>query len=293
MSGSGEVDTVLAAAAHLGEGPVWDRTEDALVWVDILAGLVHRYRPATGRDTVVSVGQPVGAAVPRASGGLALAVRDGFGVLDPRGGFALVARVEAEVLSNRMNDGKCDAAGRFWAGTMDEVHSRPGAGALYRLDPSLEVGCMVDGVTISNGLDWSPDGTTMYYIDTPTQGVDAFDFDPDAGALSNRRRIIDIDPEDGAPDGMAVDAEGCLWVALWDGWSLRRYAPGGSLDRSVPMPAGRITSCAFGGPDLDDLYVTSARRGLTRAQLKEQPLAGSLFHLRPGVQGLPAHAFSG
>ena len=293
MSRTGEVDTVLAAAAHLGEGPVWDPVADALVWVDLLAGMVHRYQPSTGRDIAVGVGQPVGAAVPRASGGLALAVRDGFGFLDAGGGFELVASVEAGVRSNRMNDGKCDAAGRFWAGTMDEVHSRAKAGALYRLDPSLDVSRVVDGVTISNGLDWSPDGTTMYYIDTPTQGVDAFDFDPDAGTISNRRRIIDIDPEDGAPDGMAVDAEGYLWVALWDGWGLRRYAPGGSLDRSVRMPAGRITSCAFGGPDLGDLYITSARRGLTRAQLTEQPLAGSLFHLRPGVQGLPAHAFSG
>ena len=283
----------LAAAADIGEGPVWDEIEGVLHWVDILAGVIHRFEPDTGRDTTISVGQPVGAVVPRAGGGLALAVRDGFALMDPSGTIRLVARVEEDLASNRMNDGKCDAEGRFWAGTTDEEDSRAGAGALYRLDTSLVVTRMLGGVTLSNGLDWSPDGSTMYHIDTPTHGVDAYDFDRSTGEILNRRRLIDVEPGQGSPDGMTVDADGYLWIALWDGGRLRRYSPSGLLDRVISLPVSRITSCAFGGPDLEDLYVTSARRGLSWSILQEQPLAGSLFRLRPGVRGLPPHRFRG
>ncbi len=291
MSRAKGVEVALRAGAHLGEGPVWDADRRVLLWVDILAGIVHRFDPASGRDVSIHVGQPVGAAVPRVSGGLALALRDGFALMDVNGAYDLVANVELDLASNRMNDGKCDAAGRYWAGTMDEAHSRPGAGSLYRLDLDTTVTRVLDGVTISNGLDWSPDGATMYYIDTPTQGIDAYDFDAEIGEIANSRRIIDIDPADGAPDGMTVDAEGYLWVALWGGWGLRRYAPTGALDRFVAMPVSRVTSCAFGGADLGDLYVTSAQRALSKDELAAQPLAGSLFRLRPGVSGLLPHPF--
>ncbi len=293
MSRPSGAEVVVPAVADVGEGPVWNDMEGVLLWVDILAGRVHRFDPATEQDAYVDIGQPVGALVPRARGGLALAVRDGFAVLDPGGALELVAAVEENVASNRMNDGKCDAAGRFWAGTTDERHARAGAGSLYRLDPSFKVTRMLRGVTLSNGIDWSPDGSTMYHIDTPTHGVDAYDFDSSTGEILNWRRIIDIEPGHGSPDGMTVDADGYLWVAMWGGWGLRRYSPSGSLDGSIPMPVSRITSCAFGGPGLKDLYVTSARRGLSRHELGQQPLSGSLFRLRPGVQGLPAHTFGG
>jgi sugar lactone lactonase YvrE len=191
-----------------------------------------------------------------------------------------------------MNDGKCDAAGRFWAGTM-ALDERGGAGALYRLDPDGHVETMIDGVTISNGLDWSDDGRLMYFIDTPTQSVDVFDFDLASGRIANRRSFARIDPVDGAPDGLTLDAEGFVWVALWGGSRVRRYAPDGALDSIVRVPATYVTSCAFGGADLGDLYITTARIKLSEADRASQPLAGGLFRARPGVRGRPPHRFSG
>lgn len=293
MSHPVDIEVVVPAAAHLGEGPAWDDRDGVLLWVDILAGIVHRFDPMMGLDTSFAVGQPVGAVVPRRGPGLALAVRDGFALVDATGAIEVVAAVETDRPSNRMNDGKCDAAGRFWAGTMDEQRSRRGAGSLYRLDPSLKVTRMVDGVTISNGIAWSPDGTTLYYVDTPTCGVDAFDFDPRGGDIGNRREIIHIDSDDGHPDGLSVDAEGYLWVAMWGGWKVRRYSPDGRLDRSITLPVSLVTSCAFGGPRLTDLYVTSSQRGLTAVARREQPLAGSLFRIRSVAEGLPVNRFGG
>ncbi len=275
----------MRARAELGECPVWDG--DRLVWVDVHAGLVHR------GDAVLAVGQPVGAVAPRTGGGLALALRDGFALLDADGeSLELVAAVESDRPHNRMNDGRCDPAGRFWAGTMRQPAGGR-EGALYRLDADLEATRMIEGVGISNGLDWSPDAATMYYVDTLVRRVDAFDFDLAGGALDNRRPLIEIAPQDGAPDGLTVDAEGCLWLALWGGSALRRYAPDGTLEREVRLPVSRVTSCAFGGPDLRDLYVTSARRGLSSRQLQAEPLAGSVFRLRPGVAGRAANRLAG
>ena len=231
MTARSEVEP-LSPGVELGEGPVWDDRQGVLIWVDIWAGEVHSYEPASGRDTAIGVGQPVGAAVPRRSGGLVLAVRDGFAFLDPDGRLTSVAEVEAANPGNRMNDGKCDRHGRFWAGTM-AGDARPGAGALYRLDPDLSVTKVLDGVTVSNGLAWSLDDRTMYYIDTPTQRVDAFDYDLASGTIENRRPLIEIPEEAGSPDGMTIDAEGFLWVALFGGRAVRRYSPDGRLERVV------------------------------------------------------------
>jgi sugar lactone lactonase YvrE len=187
-----------------------------------------------------------------------------------------------------MNDGEVDPSGRFWAGTM-ELGAAPGRGSLYRLGPRGEVTRVLAGVSISNGLGWSPDERTLYYIDSPTQRIDAYDYDRSSGAIANRRTVAEIDPASGLPDGLAVDAEGCLWVALWGGSSLHRYTPDGRLDRAVALPVSQVTSCAFGGPDLDELYVTSAWVGLE----EREPAAGGLFRLRPGVRGLPARRFAG
>ena len=280
-------ELVLDARAGLGEGPLWDPRSSELLWVDIMAGLVHRFDPATGADTMVDVGQPVGAVVLRAAGGYALAVRDGFAVLDENG-MRLVAPVDEAEPRLRMNDGACDSNGRFWAGTM-HVDEFQGAGSLYRLEADGHVETVLGDVTISNGIGWSPDDTVMYYVDTML-GVDAFDYDAPSGAISNRRRIVTIEEGAGLPDGLVVDAEGCLWLALWDGWSVRRYSPDGTLLGVVELPVARVTKPAFGGPTLDDLYITTAAPDEPDSK---QPHAGGIFLVRPGVGGLPANAFAG
>lgn len=276
--------------AEHGEGPAWDAAAGRLIWVDLLRGIVHRLDPATGDDQPVQVGQPVGAAVPRAGGGLALAVRDGFALLDPGSDRPrMVAEVEADTPSNRMNDGKCDSSGRFWAGTMafDPV---PGAGALYRLDSDGRVTTVLENVTISNGLDWSPDERLMYYIDSPELRVDVFDHDPDTGAVENRRPLLDTPAELGVPDGMTLDADGFLWVAFYGGGRVRRYAPDGALERELMLPVAYTTSCAFGGEALDRLYVTTSRVELGP---DDTSAAGAVFELAPGERGRAAHVFAG
>lgn len=285
-----EVELVLDARSRHGEGPVWDPRRRELLWVDISDGVIHRFDPETGADLPHHVGQPVGAVAPRASGGLVLALRDGFAMLEGEH-LRWIADTEAERPTNRMNDGKVDPAGRFWAGTM-AFDARPGAGSLYRLDQDHRVHTMLTGLTISNGLGWSPDGSRMYFIDSGTGGVDVFDCDT-TGAIRGRRRLVAIAPEDGLPDGMAVDTEGFLWVALWGGWAVRRYAPDGSLERVIDLPVSQVTSCAFGGPDLSDLYITSAAMDLSQEQLEREPHAGSLFRCRPGVRGQAVERFRG
>jgi sugar lactone lactonase YvrE len=288
-----EVELVLDAGAELGEAPCWDEQARVVIWVDITAGIVHRFDPATKHDDASAVGQPVGAAVPTVSGQIAIAVSDGFALLDARTGqMKRVGDVDRHVSGTMMNDGKCDQAGRFWAGTRDVEGRRP-IGSLYRLDADHRVTRVLSGVTLSNGLGWSPDQRTMYYIDSPTYEIDAFDFDPSSGNLSRRRRLVDLPPDWGLPDGMTVDEEGCIWLAFWGASSLRRFAPDGRLAAVVDLPVSQVTSCAFGGEDLSDLYVTSARGGLSPEQSQTQPHAGGLFRLRPAVRGLPSQPFAG
>jgi sugar lactone lactonase YvrE len=285
-------EIAIDSRATLGEGPVWDEQRQLLLWLDILPGLVHRFDPAAGSDDVFRVGKPVGSAGLRRSGGLVLAVEDGFALLDEDWQRVGQAVVEHRGPRARFNEGKCDPAGRFLAGTM-AYDLTPGAGSLYRLDPDLTVTKLLDGVTISNGLTWSADGTTMYYIDSPTQGVDAFDYDPGTGRLANRRRIVDIPAAAGLPDGMTIDAEGCLWVALYGGAAVHRYTPEGRLDTTLSFPVTNITCPVFGGPGLGLLYVTSARDGLDERQLAAQPHAGAVFTADVGAQGLPGLRFAG
>ena len=288
-----DAELVLDARAVLGEAPTWGAETQRLIWVDITAGLVHRFDPLSGRDESIEVGQPVGAAVPTTSGLLALATRDGFSLLDPSTGRPeFVAEFEATVPETLINDGKCDAAGRFWAGTKDVEGRRP-LGSLFRLDADLSLTRVLTEVTISNGLGWSPDQRTMYYIDSATYAIDAFDFELETGSVSNRRRLVELPEAWGLPDGLTVDEEGFLWVAFWTGSAIRRLSPVGEVLSVVELPVSLVTSCAFGGNDLSDLYVTSARVGLSGAQLKEQPHAGGLFRLSPGVRGLAAHPFAG
>jgi sugar lactone lactonase YvrE len=288
-----EADLVLAAGADLGEGPTWDARTRVLIWVDITGCLVHRFDPVTGRDETSEVDRPVGAAVPTTSGRLALAAHDGFFLLDPATGrMEQMAEVETDVAETTLNDGKCDPYGRFWAGTKDAEGSRP-VGALYRLSSDHELVRILTGVRISNGLGWSPDQRSMYYIDSPTHGIDVLDFEPERGDVSHRRRLVDLPVGWGLPDGMTVDEEGFLWVAFWGGSAVRRIAPDGRVVAVVELPVSQVTSCAFGGDDLSDLYVTSARDSLSEAELKKQTYAGGIFRLQPGVGGRPESPFAG
>jgi sugar lactone lactonase YvrE len=276
------VDVVFEAEAQLGEGPLWDPRESVLRWVDIPPGRVHRFDPDSGDDTSFEFGEPVGAVAARRAGGLVLATKSGISTTESDGSSPTrLHEVSTDPPGGRFNDGKADRWGRLWVGTM--LEGTRGAGSFYRLDPDGSLHTVLTEVSVSNGMDWSPDGRTMYYVDTKTGGVDAFDHDPDTGEVTNRRRLVDI--ERGWPDGLSVDAEGNLWVALYDGWAVRRYTPEGRLTDTVELPAQRVTSCAFGGPDLSTLYVTSAREGLPEAVLANQPHAGALFALEAGVSG--------
>jgi sugar lactone lactonase YvrE len=287
-----QVELVLDLGSELGEAPIWDIDRRALIWVDIERGLIHRYDPASERHEVFEAGRSVGAASPTITGGLALAVDEGFGLLDPdTGRLEMIASIDGSP-GTMMNDGKCDPAGRFWAGTKDPDGRRP-IGALYRLDADHEVTRVLTGVTISNGLTWSADRATFFYVDSPTHGIDAFDFDLESGSVSNRRRHVECPKEWGLPDGMTIDEEGFLWVAFWEGSAVRRFAPDGRPASTVDFPVSLVTSCAFGGDDLADLYVTTARTGLSEAQLRSEPNAGGLFRLRPGARGLPQPPFAG
>ena len=289
-----QAELVLDARAVLGEGPVWDFRRQRLWWVDIEGQELHVFDPLAGEDRAIPVGQPVSAVVMRAarSGGLMLAVKEGFAIFDVgTERLTLIARPEAELPGNRFNDGKCDPAGRFWAGTMGP---EPRQGALYCLDTDLSVKRKIERVSISNGLAWSPDGGTMYYIDSTAHVIAAYEYDTATGEIANRRVVVEMPVEAGEPDGMTIDVEGMLWVALWDGGSVVRYRPAdGAVLARVSVPVSRPTSCAFGGADLDTLFITSARTGLDERALSAEPHAGGLFCCRPGVRGMPAADFGG
>jgi len=282
-----EVTLIFDARAELAEAPFWDATSGTLYWVDIMRGELHLFDPVTLTDRRITLGQMVGTVVPRVESGVALAMEDGFARLE----------LESETLSEialpergnddvRFNDGKCDPAGRFWAGTIS--HSRtPGAAALYRLDPDGRAHRVLDGLTNSNGIAWSLDGRTMYHIDSPTLEVTAFDFDVASGEIAGRRTVIETNPDDGKPDGMTIDAEGMLWIAQFRGGCVQRWDPtNGTVLARIDLPVSNVTACAFGGPGLDELYITTARAGLSEEQLASQPTAGGIFRTRPGLRGV-------
>lgn len=282
-----EVEVVASTANQIGEGPVWLHDQQRLLWVDITSQTLLWFDPRSGGVETLDVGRDVGAVVPAESGKLMAAVVDGFLEIDPESGSRhLVAEVEADQPANRMNDGKCDSRGRFWAGTMG-YDIRSDAAALYRLNTDCRVETILQPVTLSNGIDWSPDDRLMYYVDSATQRLDVFDYEPELGRLSNRRTLLEVSKAEGVPDGLTVDAEGCIWLALWGGGAVRRITAEGEVDMVVSLPVSQVTSCAFGGADLGDLYITSAARGVS------EPGAGSLFRCRPGVKGRPANRFRG
>ena len=295
MAGSASASVEVFADLHadVGEAPHWDSRTGTLLFVDLTGGAVFRYDRSGAQLGSFSVGQEVGAVVPRRGGGLVLAVRDGIGVASDAGeGFEVTVPVERDIPGNRMNDAKCDPAGRLLAGTMAYDLS-PHAAALYQVAPDWSFGQVVRDVTQSNGIAWSPDGSRMYFIDSATQGIDVFDYDAGTGSAGNRRRLVTIDAARGIPDGMTTDDQGNLWVACFGGAAVRCYSPAGEQRDEVSLPVTQVTSCAFGGPGLADLYVTTAAYRLSAAQLKWEPHAGATFVCRPGAAGLPASPFAG
>ncbi len=278
--------------AFVGEGPVWDPRVGRLVWVDIPNNLVFSTDPADGATTRRELDRSVGVVLPRACGGYVAALQDGFYALSGDGPPELIAPVEANDPRTRLNDGEIDPQGRFWAGTMG-WHAEEGAGALYRLDADGSVRQMITDVTISNGLGWSPDGTTMYYVDTPTLRIDRFDFDPVSGDIANRREFVTIREGGGRPDGLTVDSDGAVWVATWPGYAVHRYLPDSSLEAIIPLPVSNVSSIELGGPDLRDAFITTAWELLSEEEHAAQPLAGSLFHTRVDVPGRARMPFAG
>lgn len=287
-------ELVLDARVLLGEGPWWNARTGQLYWVDIEGCAVHVFDPATGQDRKIDVGQMVGCVVGRKSGGVVLALQHGFYHLDlETEKLTPLVDPESHLPDNRFNDGKCDSRGRFWAGTTRVKHDEP-EGFLYMLDADLNVHRRLDDVWISNGLAWSQDDRTMYFIDSPTGEVIAFDFDAAAGEIGNERVVIEIPEGGGSPDGMTIDEEGMLWIALWDGWRVIRVNPeNGAIIGEIKLPVARPTSCVFGGVNLDELYITTASTRLPPEELAKQPLAGGLFRCKPGVKGFAAVEFVG
>jgi sugar lactone lactonase YvrE len=284
-------DLVLDAHATLGEGPVWDADASVLWWVDIEGRRIHRFDPATRADTSFETASMVGAVAIRTSGGLMAALADGVWTVDPDSGAAELLVGLGEPPDVRSNESKCDPAGRFLVGTM--AFDYLPIGSLYSVEADGSVRRLLDSLSIANGMAWTADGGTLYYIDSPLRRVDAFDYDLATGAISRRRPYLVFDDRVAKPDGMSIDAEGGLWIAFWDAAEIRRYGPDRELDVVVRVPAKQVTSCAFSGPDLRDLYVTSASTGLSAEALAEQPHAGGLFHVRAPVPGVLPHRFAG
>ena len=288
--GQATLELVADARATLGEGPVWDDARGVLWWVDVSAGLVHRFGPSSGADLPRDAGSAVGAVALRHDRTLVAALVDGIAALDPDSGrLEMLVRFDSDGGRIRSNDGKCDPAGRLWVGRM-ALDETPGAGSLLRVDADRSVSTHLTGLAIPNGLGWSPDGRTMYFIDSTWHEVRAYPYEPAAGTMGEGRALVRF-PDDGSvPDGMTVDEEGHLWIARWGGSCIERIAPDGSVGERIALPVTRVTSCTFGGTDLGDLYVTTAGRD---ADPVREPLAGGLFRCRPGVRGMLPARFAG
>jgi L-arabinonolactonase len=288
-----QIDCVLPVEALLGESPVWCQIDKVLYWVDIKQPAVHRFNPATGSSETWPMAEDVGCLALRKLGGGIVALRSGFAYFDfCTGGVRRLASPLQGQPDMRFNDGRCDRRGRFWAGTLHEKRHRGTAG-LYRFDPDGRCTQIFGGVTVSNGIAWSPDSLTMYFADSWARTIFSFDFDLDSGTPHNERIFAELPHGSGVPDGATVDAEGFLWSANFDGGRITRYAPNGTVDRVIWMPVQRPTSCVFGGEDFGILYVTSASLNLTDRQRMEAPLAGGIFAVDPGVKGLPEPRFAG
>jgi sugar lactone lactonase YvrE len=286
---SSNVEHVLTARARLGECPVWDPEKKALLWVDVYNHRVHQFDPATGDDRHFDTGDVVAAVALTQGDQLLLALRDELALLDPRTcARRQLCRIDLGHADTRLNDGKCDARGRFWIGSISE---HAGGAALYRYDPDGSLHVMETGLTISNGLGWSPDGATFYLTDSPLRRIYAYRFDVESGAIDERRVLVDLGDESVEPDGLAIDRDGHLWSALWDGWALVCFGAEGKERERRRLPVQRPTSVTFGGAALAELYVTSASVGLSQAEVQKGVLAGDLFRVATGTAGIAPHRF--
>jgi sugar lactone lactonase YvrE len=286
-----EVETFCDRRAELGESPLWDSASGRLFWVDINRGRVFCQSIEPGAVARVhAIGQPVGSVFATTAGAMVLAAKSGLLSLDADTGMVADLRPANIGDGIRMNDGNCDSRGRSWVGSM-ALDERPGAGSLYCIGSDLSMTTKCDRVTISYGIDWSPDGGIMYYVDSATGRIDTFDFDCETGAIGNQQPFAVVSPEEGIPDGLTVDAEGFVWLALWGGWGLHRFDPKGRIDSHLPLPVSHPTSCAFGGPDLRELFVTTATVPLSPSELGRQPSAGMVLKCRPGMQGREPYRF--
>jgi sugar lactone lactonase YvrE len=290
---SSDVDLVIDSKSELGEGALWYSRNGELLWVDINGKILNFYNPRTGNNKEMFTGQKIGTVVPGKSGNVLVALQKGIYSFDINtGSKKLLAALEASSEEIRFNDGKCDPAGRFWAGTMS-TSGKKNAGTLYRFDGDTILHKMIENVSISNGIVWSLDKTKMYYIDTPTQKVMSYEYDNATGEIANPKVAVEVPTEMGHPDGMTIDAEGNLWIALWGGFSVTCWSPEtGELLKTINVPAKNVTSCAFGGNDLGTLYITTAREDNTKEELKEYPLSGGVFKTIPGVHGVEAFFFN-
>ena len=287
-----QANLILDAKAQLGEGSFWHPAENKLYWIDIERKELHIYDPVSKKDIHFDVGARIGTVVPVKSGGALVALQNGIHFIDTKTG-KLIFLNNPLPENIRFNDGKCDPAGRFWVGSM-HLDFIKGAASLYRFDKDKTIHTMVNDVTCSNGIVWTADKKTMYYTDTPTGNIDAFDYDEATGNISNRRTVVKVPDGNGAPDGMTIDSEDKLWVALWGGNGVARFDPlTGKMLLKINVPAPHTTSCAFGGKDLKTLYITTAREGLNETQLKEYPLSGGLFTIDLDVKGVPANFYQG
>src|SRR5439155_2767873 len=291
-----QVEHVLTVQNKLGEGPVWSAKEQALYLVDIENNSFFRYFPTTSKYESFDVGVPIGVLALRAAGGLVMATKNGFAFWDPKTqALQFLANPEAHKPHTRFNDGAVDSQGRFWAGTMcglPKMCEEP-EGSLYRIDPDCSVHIMETGLTISNGIVWSPDNKLMYLTDSPLHMIYVYDFDAATGAITNRRPFIHTPDEHGIPDGLTVDSEGFIWSARWGGWKITRYDPTGKAEREIQLPIQYPTSCTFGGERLNELYITSAWTALSEEQKKKQPYSGDLFRVKTDIKGLEKAKFAG
>jgi len=280
-------ECVINGQNELGEGPVWDDRLGELFWVDIEGLKLHRYKPSDSKQQEYKLEQKAGSAVPAQDGSWILALQDGFYRFDlATGQSELLIHTPDGKQGNRLNDGKCDSSGRFWAGTMSAKWQKDGT--LYTLETGNALTPRHPGVVCSNGLAWSSDGKLMYYIDSGEALVNVFDYDAATGEITNKRTAITYPEGQGGPDGMSIDTEDMLWIGHWGGWQVSRWNPRtGEKLVTVEVPVKNVTSCAFGGENLDELYITTTRVGNTEDELKDQPNAGGLFRVKPGVKGLP------
>jgi sugar lactone lactonase YvrE len=275
----------------LGEGPIWSVDEQALYWVDIDGKKIQRYSPSTKQYEATPMPIKVSLLAFRKAGGFVCGTENGLyfwhpGTLD----FEPICNPEAGKKDARFNDGKVDRNGRLWAGTMT---AQGASSSLYKLGEDLSLSRMVSEITISNGIGWSPDNTCMYYVDSLRYMINVFDFDIKNSTISNRRAFVRFEDGIGVPDGLTVDREGYVWVAVYDGWKVMRFDPSGKIDAEIKMPVSRPSSCAFGGKDMDELYITTISEGLSEAQKEEEPLAGDLFVVKTDTQGFAEPEFSG